>query len=60
MITKNATHLTTDDLRMYLTEYQKINNCSKASIDNIRRNLSSFFSCILRFWFRNREIRYVK
>ena len=44
MITKNATHLTTDDLRMYLTEYQKINNCSKASIDNIRRNLSSFFS----------------
>ena len=44
MITKNVTHLTTDDLRLYLTEYQKINNCSKASIDNIRRNLSSFFS----------------
>lgn len=44
MITKNVTHLTTDDLRIYLTEYQKINNCSKASIDNIRRNLSSFFS----------------
>lgn len=44
MINKNVTHLTTDDLRMYLTEYQKINNCSKASIDNIRRNLSSFFS----------------
>lgn len=44
MITKNVTHLTTDDLRMYLTDYQKINNCSKASIDNIRRNLSSFFS----------------
>lgn len=44
MITKNVTHLTTDDLRMYLTEYQKINNCSKASIDNIRRNLNSFFS----------------
>jgi hypothetical protein len=44
MLNKNVTHLTTDDLRMYLTEYQKINNCSKASIDNIRRNLSSFFS----------------
>lgn len=44
MISKTVTHLTTDDLRMYLTEYQKINNCSKASIDNIRRNLSSFFS----------------
>ena len=41
MISKNVTHLTTDDLRMYLTEYQKINNCSKASIDNIRRNLGS-------------------
>ena len=34
----------TDHLRTYLTDYQKINNCSKVSIDNIRRNLSSFFS----------------
>lgn len=41
---KGITHMTTDDLRSYLTEYQKINNCSKASVDNIRRNLSSFFS----------------
>ena len=41
---KGITHMTTDDLRTYLTEYQKINNCSKASVDNIRRNLSSFFS----------------
>ena len=38
------THMTTDDLRTYLTDYQKINDCSKASVDNIRRNLSSFFS----------------
>ena len=38
------THMTTDHLRTYLTDYQKINNCSKVSIDNIRRNLSSFFS----------------
>ena len=36
--------MTTDDLRTYLTDYQKMNNCSKASVDNIRRNLSSFFS----------------
>lgn len=43
-IDKNVTHMTTDDLRTYLSEYQKINNCSKSSIDNIRRNLSSFFS----------------
>jgi site-specific recombinase XerD len=40
----NVTHMTTDDLRTYLTDYQKINNCSKTNIDNIRRNLSSFFS----------------
>ena len=38
------THMTPDHLRTYLTDYQKINNCSKVSIDNIRRNLSSFFS----------------
>ncbi len=36
--------MTTDDLRSYLADYQKINNCSKVTIDNIRRNLSSFFS----------------
>ena len=41
---KEITHMTTDDIRTYLTDYQKINNCSKASVDNIRRNLSSFFS----------------
>lgn len=40
----HVTHMTTDNLREYLTCYQKINNCSKVSIDNIRRNLSSFFS----------------
>lgn len=46
--------MTTDDLRSYLADYQKINNCSKVTIDNIRRNLSSFFSwleeedCILK------------
>ena len=41
---KGITHMTTDDLRSYLTDYQKVNNCSKASIVNVRRNLSSFFS----------------
>lgn len=34
----------TDDLRAYLVEYQLRNNCSKTTVDNIRRNLSSFFS----------------
>lgn len=33
----------TDDLRTYLAEYQLRNNCSKTTVDNIRRNLSSFF-----------------
>jgi site-specific recombinase XerD len=39
----HVTHMTTDNLRGYLTNYQKNNDCSKLSIDNIR-NLSSFFS----------------
>ena len=34
----------TEEIREYLSGYQKTNNCSKVTIDNIRRNLSSFFS----------------
>jgi len=41
---KHLTTITTDDLRQYLTDYQKINNCSKNSVDNVRRIISSFFS----------------
>lgn len=40
----HVTHIQTDDLRGYLSEYQQINQCSKSNIDNIRRILSSFFS----------------
>lgn len=36
--------ITTEEIRRYLVEYQKINNCSNVTIDNIRRNISSFFS----------------
>ncbi|SFP96298.1 integrase/recombinase XerD [Lachnospiraceae bacterium XBB1006] len=36
--------ITTDDMRVYLAEYQKRNDCSKVTVDNIRRNISSFFS----------------
>lgn len=36
--------ITTDEIRGYLAAYQKINNCSKVTVDNIRRNISSFFS----------------
>ena len=41
---KNAKHITTDDLRGYLSDYQSKNNSSKVTIDNIRRILSSFFA----------------
>ena len=36
--------ITTERIRQYLSEYQQINNCGKVTIDNIRRNISSFFS----------------
>ena len=43
-IDKNVKAITTDDLRMYLTDYQSRANVSKQSVDNVRRNLSSFFT----------------
>lgn len=36
--------MTTEIMREYLSQYQGINNCGKVTIDNVRRNLSSFFS----------------
>lgn len=43
-IGKEITHITTNDLRSYLTNYQAERKSSKVTIDNIRRILSSFFS----------------
>ena len=43
-IDKDVKTIDTDDLRSYLTIYQTKNNCSKVTIDNVRRILSSFFS----------------
>ncbi len=43
-IGKGITHITTNDLRSYLTNYQTERKSSKVTIDNIRRILSSFFS----------------
>lgn len=43
-IGKGITHITTNDLRSYLTDYQTERKSSKVTIDNIRRILSSFFS----------------
>lgn len=40
----SVTHITTDELRQYLADYEQESECSKANIDNIRRILSSFFS----------------
>lgn len=36
--------ITTNDIRGYLADYQGVNNCGKTTIDNIRRNISSFFT----------------
>ena len=43
-IRKSAQQITTEDLRLYLTEYQTQRKTCKVTIDNIRRILSSFFS----------------
>lgn len=43
-IGKETKQVTTDDLRLYLDDYQSKSNVSKVTIDNIRRILSSFFS----------------
>ena len=41
---KDVKHITTDDLRAYLDEYQQTSGASRVTVDNIRRILSSFFS----------------
>ena len=36
--------VSTEEIRSYLVEYQKRGGCSRVTINNIRRNISSFFS----------------
>ena len=43
-LSKKVNSIETEDLRNYLSEYQAKNNCSKITIDNVRRILSSFFA----------------
>jgi site-specific recombinase XerD len=43
-ISKSANQIETEELRDYLVNYQSKNTCSKVTIDNVRRILSSFFS----------------
>lgn len=42
-IGKELVMITTDDLRHYLTDYQKKGSLSRVTVDNVRRILSSFF-----------------
>ena len=44
MITDPIRKVTTERIREYLADYQQINNCSKVTVDNVRRNISSFFA----------------
>ncbi len=43
-VDKPFNQIETEDLRVYLSDYQKKNDASKQTIDNIRRILSSFFT----------------
>lgn len=43
-VVKNVTDMTTNDIRNYLAENQRLKNLSKVTIDNLRRIFSSFFA----------------
>lgn len=43
-LTEPIRKITTNEIRGYLASYQELNSCSKVTIDNIRRNISSFFT----------------
>lgn len=43
-VQKNICNITTNDLRVYLSNYQNSHNTSKVTLDNIRRIMSSFFT----------------
>ena len=44
VVTEPVRKITTEMIRSYLAMYQKRNNCGRVTVDNIRRNISSFFS----------------
>ena len=43
-VNKQPKDISTDELRWYLDSYQRKNNASRVTVDNVRRILSSFFS----------------
>ena len=49
-VTKLYYSVTTEDIRLYLSQYQENNNVSKSTIDNMRRIISSFFT-----WLENED-----
>lgn len=42
-ISKDADQITSDDIKLYLAKKLRIDKCSKVSVDNERRTLSSFY-----------------
>ena len=50
-IRKSFKHVSTDDLRQYLADYQEMGRAGRVSINNIRSVLSSFFS-----WMENENM----
>ncbi len=44
IVTTPVRKITTEEMREYLADYQKRGGCSNVTVDNIRRNISSFFS----------------
>lgn len=45
-VDKHLSDVTSQDVREYLSFKQQLNNCSGATIDNLRRNLNTFFNTI--------------
>ena len=43
-ITDPVRKISTEQIRDYMVDYQQSNGCSNVTVDNIRRNISSFFS----------------
>lgn len=46
-IRKSVLDMNSENIKEYLLEYQENNNCSNVSLDNIRRNISSFYSWLV-------------
>lgn len=44
MINMPIRKILSEDIRHFLSEYQELHNCSKTTLNNVRRNISSFFT----------------